>query len=78
MSNVNSPLPVHRNGQHTKDDINKMLRPAKARDNIKAAFAGNENKGPARNQKKTSGLQDHSTNVKSRVTDASKAKTPKR
>ena len=78
MSNVNNPHLVTRKGQHTKDDINKILRPTKARDNIKAAFAGQENKGPAGHQKTKTEFYAHSTNVKSRVTDASKEKTPKR
>ncbi len=72
MSNVSNQNQVVRKGQHTKADINKVMRPAKARDNIKAAFAGNENKGPAGNKKTSS----HSTNVKSRSTEKSKTRTP--
>lgn len=57
----------------TKQAINKVARDAKARDNISNAFAGNENNGPKR-----SNNHKHSTNVKSRKTDASRGKTPKR
>ena len=65
MPNVNSQNQVKRNGHHTKADINKTSRPAKARDDLKLDFAGNENKGPAKDKKKNN---LHSTNVKSRST----------
>lgn len=74
MSNVNNSVQIHRSGEHTMEDINKIQRPAKARDNLKAAFAGRENKGPAGNKKESS----RSTNVKSRTTSKSKTRTPVR
>lgn len=44
-----------------------------ARDDIKLAHAGKENRGPAGNQKKAAG-KSRSTNVKSRVTDKSRSR----
>ncbi len=67
MPNVNNGNQVRRNSQHTRSDINKVQRPAKARDDLKASFAGAENKGPAKDKKEHS---LHSTNVKSRTRGA--------
>ncbi len=69
MPNVNSGNQVRRNGQHTRSDINKVQRPAKARDDLEASFAGAENKGPVKDKKKHS---LHSTNVKSRTRGANR------
>lgn len=69
MPNVNSGNQVRRSGQHTRSDINKVQRPAKARDDLKASFAGEENKGPAKDKKEHS---LHSTNVKSRTRGANR------
>lgn len=59
-----------RGGYHTRPDMAKIHSPTFARDDLKGAFAGDENKNHA----------DHgsSTNVKSRKTEASKTRTPKR
>ena len=57
-------------GYHDKEQIAKTMNPAHARDDLKGAFAGNENEAKGAGDK-------HSTNVKSRNTNASKQKTPK-
>ena len=63
-----------RAGAHTADQINKIQRPAKARDDLKGAFAGDENNGSSQRQDLN---HIHSTNLKSRSTKQSKGKTPK-
>lgn len=62
---------THQSGQHTKDQIREQMAPELGRDDLKGAFAGNENEGKGTGEK-------HSTNVKSRSTMASREKTPKR
>lgn len=73
MPKINKQNQMKRNSEHTKEDMHKILQPIKARDNIKAAFAGSENKGPIQNKKTK---RPHSTNVKSRNTDESRTRTP--
>lgn len=73
MPHVQRSQQVVRNGQHNRGDIGKTSPQAMARDDLREAFAGDENKGPAKNKKtSTSG----STNVKSRQTEKSKTRTP--
>lgn len=57
-------------GYHDKEQIVEKMNQAHARDDLKGAFAGNENEHKGAGEK-------HSTNVKSRNTIASKQKTPK-
>jgi hypothetical protein len=58
-----------------KENFQRTSRPPElARDNLSNAFAGNESNGPSGAPKD----QSHSTNVKSRQSKASKAKTPAR
>ena len=77
MPDVNQQSKVTRTGQHTREDINKIQRDDKARDNIKAAYSGNENNGPAKDPKSEQEHQ-HSSNVKSRNTLKSRDRVPKR
>ncbi len=58
-------------GQHTEEQIKEKMAPSLARDDLRGAFAGNENEGRGTGEK-------HSTSVKSRNTIASREKTPKR
>lgn len=76
MPNVrpNQPRTFGKSHSHTGEEISKIMKPAMARDDLRAAFAGDENKGP----KKLMKSESHSTNVKSRKTEKSKAKTPVR
>lgn len=62
----------HRNGQHSKKDIQKATPASLARDDLTAAFAGKENNGKPGLDK----IQSKSTNVKSRQSKQSKLKTP--
>lgn len=73
MPHVQRSQQVVRQGQHTRSDIKKTSRPALARDDLREAFAGDENKGPAKDKKAS---DSHSTNVKSRITEKSKTRTP--
>lgn len=73
MPHVQRGQQVVRQGQHTRSDIGKTARPSLARDDLREAFAGSENKGPAKNKKSGS---NSSTNVKSRQTEKSKTRTP--
>jgi hypothetical protein len=59
---------------HTRDEIKTNLRRSLARDDLRGDFAGHENKGPAKKQKSKS----RSTNLKSRMTEKSKSRTPVR
>lgn len=71
-----SPSPqVNRSGQRNRKDIKRVMNQAIPRDDLKNAFAGHENNGPAHMGGKS---VLHSTNVKSRQTKASRFKTPKR
>lgn len=54
--------------------MRKESLPARARDDLKLAFAGDQNRGPARKKKKNSGQNDHSTKVKSRMTPKSRSR----
>lgn len=59
-------------GYHTKEQIEQTSRPARARDNVSGAFAGNENEAFEDAENK-----EHSTSVKSRDRKAMSEKTPK-
>lgn len=66
MNNTsNHSRQVVRRSDHNKKDLSKIMRPAKPRDNLQGAFAGKENAN-----------ESASTNVKSRKTAKSKARTP--
>ncbi len=54
---------VKRRAISSKDDLKKMIRPMRPRDNISGDFAGYENKGPAKHQKLA---KEHGTKVKNR------------
>jgi len=73
MANVRPQ--IQRAGARTRNQILKVQRPALARDDLREAFAGDENEF-ARKPKDATRL--HSTNVKSRKRRASREKTPKR
>jgi hypothetical protein len=47
MPHVPSQPQVKRNGHQTRADIKKSARPAIARDDLRTAFAGDKNRGPA-------------------------------
>ncbi len=63
---------VSRSGQKNRADIAHTIRTMLPRDDLREAFAGDENKG------KNPSLHDHqrSTHLKSRKTEKSKGKTP--
>lgn len=61
---------THQSGQHTKDQIRQQMAPELGRDDLKGAFAGDENETHSSDKK-------HSTSLKSRDTIASREKTPK-
>lgn len=75
VSKVANPGSHRGNSNHSKSEISKMHAPARARDQISQAFAGNENESSKKNPKAT---QQHSTSVKSRKTKKSSARTPVR
>ncbi len=60
---------VVRNSTHDSQDIQEMQRDAKARDNLKGAYAGNENEGVFKRK-------DHPTDLKARKTKKSSTRTP--
>lgn len=55
----------------------RRAKPDLARDDISAAFAGEENQGPGGMKKTKAAAQSHSTNVKSRKTPQSKLREKK-
>ncbi len=61
-----------RRGAHTREEFSKKAHAAFARDDLKGAFAGNENNG-------ATGVkgEKHSTHLKSRNTKESKGRIPK-
>lgn len=61
---------VVRGSTHDAHDIHEMQRDARARDDIKGAFAGNENEAKFKRE-------DHPTKLKSRKTKKSAERTPK-
>ncbi|MBY0316029.1 MAG: hypothetical protein K2Q26_10940 [Bdellovibrionales bacterium] len=73
MPNVQKQNTPKKNNAQTKQELKKSSMPARARDNLAQAFAGNENKGPSGVK-----LNSHSTNTKSRTTRQSKERDPKR
>ena len=72
MANVQKNSQIRRDGIHSNIDIGISSRAEFPRDDLRGDFAGDENKGPADSPKGKS----HSTNVKSRMTEKSKAKEP--
>ncbi len=66
MPHVSKGSQVTRSGVHNNVDRDINAQPALARDNVNGAFAGDENSGA------------HSSKVKSRQTEKSKARTPVR
>lgn len=75
MATVRGSGPINRQGYHTSKDIDKTNAGKRPRDEMIEAFAGDENEGPFRNRKEN---HRHSTNVKSRKTEESKHRVPKR
>lgn len=75
MPTVNKGSQVNRAGYHSKSDMVKTERDAFARDDLSNAYAGEENRGPFNEEEKDS---SKSTNVKGRVTEKSKERTPER
>jgi hypothetical protein len=75
MPNVKSGSQVNRSSSHNKSDIDRTSREASARDDLSNAYAGEENRGPYSDEEKDS---SKSTNVKARVTEKSKERTPER
>ena len=67
MPHVQARSQVKRNGHHTRAEVKQTAGPAMARDDLREAFAGDQNNS------NTDG-----THVKSRKSKASKLKTPKR
>lgn len=63
---------VNRSGYQTRSEVKRKMRPAIPRDDLRKAFAGMENNGPAGEEKS----QRRSTNVKSRITKKSRTRTP--
>jgi Arc/MetJ-type ribon-helix-helix transcriptional regulator len=78
MPNVRNGSQVNRGGYHSKSDMVKTERDAFARDDISHAYAGEENRGPFNEEEDGEKDSSHSTNVKGRVTEKSKERTPKR
>lgn len=75
MPHINNHVQIKRKGDKTKADIQKASRSAIARDNLRTAFAGDQNKGPAGSIKKAKFSDSH---VKSRRLQKGSGKTPKR
>ena len=75
MPNVKGGSQVNRSGYHSDGDIKKSERDARPRDDLSNAYAGEENRGPFNEDEKDS---SKSTNVKGRVTEKSKERTPER
>jgi len=72
MPNIRSQDRVKRSGEHTKNDILKIERPALARGELRGAYGGRENAAQPKGDNRK-----HSTNVKGRQTKESKYRTPK-
>lgn len=53
MPQVSSKSQVVRSGNHNQKDIQRAHTAEKARDDLRTAYAGDENKGPAGDQKST-------------------------
>ena len=64
---------VARNGQMNKADMKKATPKSKPRDDLRTAYAGDENRGPAKDQKLAMGQQD-----KARRLERHSSKTPVR
>lgn len=72
MPRVSRSPQINRSSYQNRADLKKTLRPALPRDDLREAFAGNENNGPVGEDKS----QQHSTSVKSRITKKSRTRTP--
>ena len=75
MPHVGRTEQVKRKGDKSGADIRKTFRDAIPRDNLRTAFGGDQNKGPAGTVRKA-GHGD--THVKSRRLQKGSGKTPKR
>ncbi|HVK61680.1 MAG TPA: hypothetical protein VM432_09030 [Bdellovibrionales bacterium] len=64
MATVRRGSAPHKQQHHTRDDMKKLHRDDFARDQVRGAFAGDENKGPARDHKDN--RDNHDTSLKSR------------
>lgn len=51
MPHVERRSQLARSGQKNKADLMQSSRPAMARDDLRTAYAGDRNKGPAKNHK---------------------------
>lgn len=54
--------------------MKKEAREDRARDDLRLAFAGRQNRGPASKKKADTGRLDRSTKVKSRITEKSRSR----
>lgn len=61
-----------KNSLRNRPAVQQELRELNPRDDIRTAFAGNENRGPANNQK----IKNNGTHFKSRQSMHSRNKTP--
>ncbi len=75
MSSVPKGGQTPQQSTHDKTQMETMHRPDRARDDLKGAFAGDENENESAHGKH--GEHGRDTNVKSRKTKASKERTPK-
>lgn len=75
MSSVPKGGQLNHQGSHDKNHMEKMHRQDRARDDLKGAFAGDQNENESPHAKH--GEHGRDTNVKSRNTKASKTRTPK-
>ena len=69
MNRINSNFA--RTGNFTREEIKKTMPEGRTGDDLANAYAGDNNKGPARNQK----TRHSDTNVKGRETAKSKSNT---
>lgn len=75
MSSVPKGGQTNQQGSHDKKNMEKMHSQDRARDDLKGAFAGDENENESVHGRH--GEHGHDTRVKSRKTKASKTRTPK-
>lgn len=75
MSSVPKGGQLSNQGSHDKNHMEKMHPQDRARDDLKGAYAGDENENASEHGKH--GPHGHDTNVKGRKTKASATRTPK-
>jgi hypothetical protein len=75
MPTVRKGSQTRQKGYQTNEQIERSHRDDRARDDISMAHAGDENDGPFSSSKKS---HRGSTNLKSRKTEKSKDRVPKR